>query len=182
MSSMAYRSNGWMPLCRSTDINSFGSRLYTFMAGTLIWNLGRKGLWVLLLAFATAGVSDTMSSKVIKNTVKRVRPCNEHSMSARVIERIRCGGGYSFTSSHATNHSAIAFFFFFLFAAHKGRWRWALVLWAISIGMAQIFVGVHYPLDVICGLLLGLIIGRGMAALTHRVVFARSQWPDPSSA
>ena len=141
----------------------FWAPLYLFLVSFIVWNFPKNGLWMLLFAVLTVGISDTVSSKFIKKSVKRVRPCNDSSVNQNVHLRVRCGGGYSFTSSHATNHAAIAFYIYFLFRQLKKKWMWLLPLWAITIGLAQIYVGVHYPLDVLAGLGVGTAIGMIMA-------------------
>jgi len=133
--------------------------LYVFLVSYFAINYGKRGLWVIIFGLITVGLSDTASSQWIKKSVQRVRPCNTSHLQPQMIERVRCGGGYSFTSSHATNHGALAFYFFFVLGLPRGRWQWALVAWAVSISLAQVYVGVHYPIDIICGLLLGLSIG-----------------------
>ena len=124
---------------------------------------------MVLFALLTVGISDTVSSQWIKKNVKRLRPCNDAQISNEVVLRIRCGGGYSFTSSHATNHAAIAMFLFFIFGSERRLWRYLLVFWAISIGIAQIYVGVHYPLDVGVGLTIGALIGWMVSFSFHRL-------------
>lgn len=146
----------------------FWAPLYIFIITFLIWNFPRNGLLMILFVVLTIGVSDTVSSQWIKKTVQRSRPCNDAVIKDQVKLRIRCGGGYSFTSSHATNHAALAFFIFFLFKRGRRRWRYLLVLWAVAVGMSQIYVGVHYPLDVLGGFLLGTSIGAFMAFLYRR--------------
>ena len=105
----------------------------------------------------TVSTSDLVSSRLIKNNVKRSRPCNTEL--AGLVERVPCGSGYSFTSSHATNHFALSSFLFFLFGRALKRHRWWLLVWAASIVLAQIYVGKHYPLDVMVGAILGCLIG-----------------------
>lgn len=148
----------------------FWAPLYIFFISFLIWNFPKNGLWILLFTILAVGVSDTISSKLIKKTVKRERPCNNLRVSEKVILRIRCGGGYSFTSSHATNHAALASFLYFIFQGVKKKWRALLLVWAVSIGVAQIYVGVHYPLDVVVGLLIGTGIGWLMAFTFQRFI------------
>ena len=93
-----------------------------------------------------------------------MRPCNDIIFQDTVELRVDCGGGYSFTSSHATNHFALAMFIIFTLGK-KNRWiRWGLILWAGSIAYAQVYVGVHYPLDVFIGSLLGILIGTFVAS------------------
>lgn len=119
----------------------------------------RNHFWVpLLFTLATVAVSDSVSSQLIKKTVRRDRPCR--ALEEATV-RVRCGVGFSFPSSHATNHNALAFFWIFLFS-FWGRKRWLFLGWAVLIGFAQIFVGVHYPVDVLTGLILGALIGTLM--------------------
>ncbi len=141
--------------------------LYLFIVAFLLWNFSKNGLWAVLFAVLTIGVSDTVSSKFIKKSVQRVRPCNDMAISRQVTARIRCGGGYSFTSSHATNHAALAFFLVYLLQGIRHWWGRLLIAWALTIGISQIYVGVHYPSDVLAGWMIGGLIGWLMAKIFH---------------
>jgi undecaprenyl-diphosphatase len=91
-------------------------------------------------------------------------------MDPPVIERVSCGSGYSFTSSHATNHFCIAAFLVSVFGTYMRKWKYVWWAWASLISIAQVYVGVHYPLDIIGGGLLGTIIGTSMGILCkHRI-------------
>ncbi|MFM8490295.1 MAG: phosphatase PAP2 family protein, partial [Bacteroidota bacterium] len=130
-----------------------------FLASFLWVNFKRRGLIIGLGLILSVGLADFTSGTLIKKNVQRVRPCNDPSMEMMIIERVPCGSGYSFTSNHSANHFAIASFLIVLFG-HTGRaFRYAAVLWAGSIAFSQVYVGVHYPLDVACGALLGILIG-----------------------
>ena len=123
---------------------------------------------------ATIGISDFISSKIIKPTIERPRPCHENSTIKNVRLLVGCGGGYSFTSSHATNHFAIATFLG-LVLLPLFRFSFPLFLaWAGSISYAQVYVGVHFPLDVISGGIVGFLIGylffRIYAALSEKYI------------
>ncbi|NJK84133.1 MAG: phosphatase PAP2 family protein [Saprospiraceae bacterium] len=108
---------------------------------------------------ATVGLADQVSSQLVKKNVKRLRPCRQIELQENINVLVPCGSGYSFTSSHATNHFAIATFVgFILFSAA----RVALVLlffWAATIALGQVYVGVHYPFDIGVGACIGLFIG-----------------------
>lgn len=133
--------------------------LYLFIIIFCIRNYGKQGLLVVLFTLVTFGISDFTSSSLIKKSVQRVRPCNDIEFKETVNTRVRCGSGYSFTSSHATNHFAVALFLIMVFYR---RWKpilWIGLLWAGAISFAQVYVGVHYPLDVLSGALLGSLIG-----------------------
>ncbi len=145
-----------MPIWRN---KLFWIPLYLFIASFLTINFGRKGVLVVLCLASTIVIADGVSSKVIKPGIERIRPCNDIQLQDSVRSLVRCGNGYSFTSSHATNHTAIAFFLIFMLG-HLFKWiKIPLFLWAFSIGYGQIYVGVHYPLDVIGGMLVGFLIG-----------------------
>jgi membrane-associated phospholipid phosphatase len=133
--------------------------LYFFIASFLTFNLGKKGLTILLFALITGGFSDYMSSSIIKPLVARPRPCNEKAFEIKVISRIDCGGAYSFPSSHATNHFALGMFFFLFFRKIIKKYASLFLIWAGLIAFSQVYVGVHYPLDVIGGAILGSTIG-----------------------
>lgn len=124
-----------------------------------------KGFYFILALALTVGISDTLSSKVIKPTVKRLRPCKTPSLNSTTHLLIRCGSGYSFTSSHATNHFAFAFFLLFTFCKRFRFLRLPLIFWAASIAFGQVYVGVHFPMDVLAGALLGAGIGIILARI-----------------
>jgi undecaprenyl-diphosphatase len=112
------------------------------------------------MALATILLSDQISSSVVKPLFARLRPCNDPDLSTQVRLLLDgCGAGYSFTSSHATNHFALAIFLTVTLRQWIGKYTWVLYLWAASIGYAQVYAGVHYPFDILAGALLGTGIG-----------------------
>lgn len=139
--------------------------LYVFIASFLLINFKKKGFFLILALAATIGISDTVSSKWIKKTVQRPRPCHEAAFKPETRLLVHCGSGYSFTSSHATNHFAMAFFLIFTLGKIIKRIKLPLFLWAFSIGYAQIYVGVHYPFDVLVGAGIGALIGYFVAMI-----------------
>lgn len=144
------------------------SPLYLFLIIFFIKHYGKTGILIVACTLITFGISDATSSHLIKKSVKRVRPCNDVVFKSEVTLRARCGSGFSFTSSHATNHFAMAMFWIVLF---RRKWRhalWLCLIWAISISFSQIYVGVHYPLDILSGAILGTLIGLGTGTLFKR--------------
>ncbi|SEL05596.1 phosphatase PAP2 family protein [Parapedobacter koreensis] len=133
--------------------------LYLFIIIFCIKNYKKKGVLIVFLILITFGIADALSSSVIKKSVQRVRPCNDIEFKEEVNIRVRCGSGYSFTSSHAANHFAIAMVLILVFYR---RWKpilWLGLAWAAIISFAQIYVGVHYPLDILGGAILGCLVG-----------------------
>ncbi len=163
-----------MVLFNRTWENSFFDAILPWLRESVIWaplylylivwglmNLGKKGAWWVAWAILTIGISDQLSSGFIKNTVARVRPCRDPDVLPFITLRLQnCSGAFSFTSSHAANHFALAMFVFTSLAPVIGTklTRW-LFVWAAAICYAQVYVGVHYPLDVLCGTIIGLACG-----------------------
>ncbi|MDF3078520.1 MAG: phosphatase family protein [Sphingobacteriaceae bacterium] len=133
--------------------------LYLFLIIFLIRNYGKRGITIIVFLLITFALCDSFTSSVIKPAVDRLRPCNQPDLKDGVRSLIACGTGYSFPSSHAANHTGIAVFLITLFWR---KWKSIIplaMLWAFSICFAQVYVGVHFPLDVLCGALIGGMIG-----------------------
>jgi membrane-associated phospholipid phosphatase len=133
--------------------------LYIIMIAYFIKQYKIKGLYLILGLLLTVGATDTLNSRILKNTFNRTRPCNEIGFKNEVIVRAPCGGGKSFPSSHAANHFSVALFLIVVF---KSKWKWILpvgILWAASISFSQVYVGVHFPVDIFFGMLLGIFMG-----------------------
>ena len=133
--------------------------LYVGLLIFLIYRFQWKGLVLAAFVGLTVGAADFTSSKLIKESVQRLRPCNDPDLQEQVELLVRCGSGYSFTSSHATNHFAIAMFIVFTLGIVYPKIKWPFILWAASIALGQVYVGVHYPIDIFVGAIIGSLIG-----------------------
>jgi len=153
----------------------FWAPLYLFLLTFLAYNY-RSNFWVIVLfAVLTLVLSDQLSSGLIKPWINRLRPCNDSNLLETIRVLVPCGSGKSFVSSHATNHFAIAVYFILLFGK---EYKWLLplgLLWAASIAYGQVYVGVHFPMDIFAGALLGILIGRLTGTLASKRLFAKNQ-------
>src|SRR5690606_34021649 len=121
-------------------------------------------IWIITVIIA-AGTADQFSM-FFKNYFARLRPCHEEELLQWLAVSVRCGDSFSFVSAHACSHFAQAFLYHHIFGS-----RTASVLffvWAGIISFSQMYVGVHYPFDVLAGALLGLAIGFGLAKAGER--------------
>lgn len=136
------------------------------LAAWFSWKqFGKQTLWIFLAAGLLVLISDQFSANLIKHTFERLRPCNDPILRTKVHLLVHCGSGYSFMSAHATNHFAVAMFFSRVFRQRlPNLWPFAF-LWAAAIALSQVYVGVHYPFDILCGALTGMLFGYLMARL-----------------
>ena len=150
--------------------------LYLFLIYWILKKYRRTGFLLGSLGGLSVGLADHTSSKIIKPAVGRLRPCRTPELIAEIRELINCGPGLSFPSSHAANHFALAVFLFVLFRRRYPVAAWAGLIWALSIGYAQIYVGLHFPMDVVAGSVLGALIGWG---LSQFFLWLRPGWRTP---
>lgn len=146
----------------------FWAPLYLFLMAFIFLNFGRKGMWWSIGFVATVALADLVGTYGFKETIQRIRPCND-PMTLDQIRMLlkRCPGGYSFLSNHAANHFGLATFMVLTFKPIFKNWVYLLYTWALFISFAQLYVGVHYPLDLLAGALLGTMAGYLMASVYH---------------
>ncbi len=132
--------------------------LYLFLVGLIVYKLRLKSWIIILFAIIAVGSSDYINSSIIKPQVKRLRPCRDPLVGDNVRVLIPCGSGYSFPSSHAANHFALASFLSLSVFKKRRYVKTALFFWAGLIAFSQVYVGVHFPVDVTAGAILGILL------------------------
>jgi undecaprenyl-diphosphatase len=149
-------SNHWMPL-------------YLFLFVFVLLNFKGKGLWWFVFFLSTIALTDMTGTYLFKHNIERLRPCNDPEMFSQVRLLLKnCAGGYSFISNHAANHFGMATFFFLSFRKLIPKIAWIGFLWAALVAYSQVYVGVHYPLDVLAGAMLGMLLGNLTAYIFNK--------------
>ncbi|MCF8345626.1 MAG: phosphatase PAP2 family protein [Bacteroidales bacterium] len=131
---------------------------YLLLLGYLAWTKCLQLIPTLVFVVLTVTLADQVSVHFFKDVFERLRPCHEPEISGLVhIVNDRCGGQYGFVSSHAANAFGVAFF---LTMVVRKRWFTVVMFsWAAIVGYSRIYLGVHYPGDVVGGALLGVLCG-----------------------
>ena len=131
--------------------------LYLFLLYLLIRNYGKQ-TWLILLAVAlTILLADQITSSIMKPFFERLRPSHEPSLAERVyiVNQYR-GGKFGFASSHAANTFGIATLMWLVLKVYR-PWIMLLFLWAVGVGYTRIYLGVHYPGDILVGFMVGFV-------------------------
>ena len=151
-------SNTWIPL-------------YLFLGLFAIMNFGWK-VWPWIVFFiVTVSLTDQLSANLIKNFVQRPRPCNDEDFMINVHALLGgCSPTFSFPSSHATTHFGMAWFIYMTMKQYFKKWSYLFFIWAATIAYGQVYVGIHYPLDVLGGAIIGSFIGIMTASIFNRRV------------
>lgn len=120
---------------------------------------GVKGFVFVLGAAAAAGLADLIISGAMKPFFERFRPSRDPDFMEHVhIVNEHRGGRYGFASSHAGTAFAVATFFYLLFKS-ESKWVWLLFLWASIMAYTRVYLGVHYPGDILVGGIIGIGLG-----------------------
>ncbi len=134
--------------------------LYLLLIYWTVKQYGKRCWWIFLAVGLVVLCSDQLSAHVCKPLFHRLRPCYNPDLQDLIyLPKGMAGGRYGFVSSHAANTFAVAAF---LAAALRKNRNWigfVLYFWAFISSYSRIYLGFHYPGDILCGALLGILIG-----------------------
>ncbi len=144
----------FLPLFSDLDL---WKPVFLVVGGLILLARGRRGVLIIAGAFLSFLLSEALSSDVLKPLLDRSRPCEVHHW-VRLLSSF-CPKSPSFTSTHAANSFAVTTYLSF----HFPRARVPLLVVASLVGFSRIYMGVHWPSDVLAGAALGM----GCAFLLH---------------
>ncbi|MDP2302471.1 MAG: phosphatase PAP2 family protein [Ignavibacteria bacterium] len=138
---------------------------YIILWGILFFKGGKKGKIAAILVLFLVTAADQFGAKLLKELFQRIRPCNVYS---DILTPLGCTGSYSFPSNHALNNFAIAMFFYKIYPDYK----WVLFISAFLIALSRVYLGLHYPSDILGGVIFGLGFGY-LFYLIHREILKK---------
>ena len=131
---------------------------YVLLIGLIVRKHEFKSLLLVIPALILLVVlSDQISVHLFKNGFERLRPCHDAGLQQLIHLVGNCGGQFGFVSSHAANTFALASFLIYVMKSKSIFY--IMIIWAFAVSYSRIYLGVHYPGDVLVGAVVGWLIG-----------------------
>lgn len=126
----------------------------------------KKAMLIAILVIVLMVAFTDQITNAFKYGFKRYRPCHNEAFDGimRVVKE-GCGGRFGFFSGHSSNSMAVAIFVGLMIKPLYKNAIYLLIIWSLAMGYSRIYIGVHYPLDVVCGLTFGALSGYGFYKL-----------------
>ena len=150
--------------------------LYLLLIYWTVRQYGKRCWWVFLAVVVVVLCSDQLASHVCKPLFQRLRPCyNIDFQDLIYLPNGKAGGKYGFVSSHAANTFSVATFLTAALTKYRPWTAIVLFLWAFLSSYSRIYIGFHYPGDIIAGAVLGVLVGMVVWKL-FQVIIVRKVW------
>lgn len=157
-------------------------QFWILISGTFIWiplyiifcyflykNFKLKSLlYILLFVAIGVTVSDQLAG-VFKYGVARLRPCHDPGLQS-YMRAVKCGGKFGFYSAHASNTFFLASYLSFLLKDKLKWFPYVIFVWALIVSYSRIYLGVHFPIDILVGAFVGILLGAVFFMFAKKVI------------
>lgn len=152
--------------------------LYFFVLTIVMRSAKEQYISFMVMSMVLIALTDLGSASLLKPWFARLRPLHDPFLKQYLRELVEPGGEYSFPSSHAANHFGMSFLWFRLLKDWTSKRHYWLFVWSTLICYAQVYVGKHYPTDILVGMLYGAFVAMVVYSFYKRFVFAHhSKYP-----
>ena len=147
--------------------------LFIFLLILILKKIGPKQAMILLLFLAVLLTVNNEITEFFKFTFQRLRPCNDTTIN-HIIRNVKPSATFSFFSGHSSNTMAVFVFLYLIFKKHY-KYFGLLIFWPFVFAYSRIYLGLHFPTDIICGYLCGLI--NGLVTFKLCKIFHKKYFP-----
>lgn len=134
--------------------------LYGLLLFLMYKNLNKKAFVLNVLVIVLMVLFTDQITNLFKDGFQRLRPCYTEDLQGLMrLVKSSCGGKYSYFSGHASNSMAVAFYTGLLLKSRYKYLIFILLFWAALMAYSRIYVGVHFPLDIVSGMIFGALSG-----------------------
>lgn len=143
--------------------------LYVIFLYFLYKNFNKKSLFYILLFVALGITASDQIANIFKFGFERLRPCHDPSLEG-LLREVKCGGKFGFYSAHSSNSFFVATYLTMLLGKKIKQLPYFLFVWAAIIAYSRVYLGMHFPGDIIVGAIMGILLALFFGILAKKVI------------
>lgn len=143
--------------------------LYVIFLYFLYKNFNKKSLFYILLFVALGITASDQIANIFKFGFERLRPCHDPSLEG-LLREVKCGGKFGFYSAHSSNSFFVATYLTILLGKKIKQLPYFLFVWAAIVAYSRVYLGMHFPGDIIIGAMMGILLALFFGTLAKKVI------------
>lgn len=143
--------------------------LYVIFLYFLYKNFTKKSLFYILLFVALGITASDQIANIFKFGFERLRPCHDPSLEG-LLREVKCGGKFGFYSAHSSNSFFVATYLTILLGKKIKQLPYFLFVWAAIVAYSRVYLGMHFPGDIIIGAIMGILLALFFGTLAKKVI------------
>lgn len=143
--------------------------LYVIFLYFLYKNFNKKSLFYILLFVALGITASDQIANIFKFGFERLRPCHDPSLEG-LLREVKCGGKFGFYSAHSSNSFFVATYLTILLGKKIKKLPYFLFVWAATVAYSRVYLGMHFPGDIIVGAIMGILLALFFGTLAKKVI------------
>ena len=143
--------------------------LYVIFLYFLYKNFNKKSLFYILLFVALGITASDQIANIFKFGFERLRPCHDPSLEG-LLREVKCGGKFGFYSAHSSNSFFVATYLTMLLGKKIKQLPYFLFVWAAIVAYSRVYLGMHFPGDIIVGAVMGILLALFFGTLAKKII------------